>query len=156
LVFGLLAAAPIKVTDVLLPPGGDMKPGVREQREAYINERYGLDDPFPVRYFRWLNNASPVGLQVWKFDEPDVIEARAQRREWRTAREEELKASRPGLAGDELRGVIDAAEEEAVERGEVNFKPRPGQFRFDRVPLKMPDLGDSYIHQRPAHELILS
>ncbi len=154
LVFGLLAAAPIKVTDVLLPPGGDLQPGVREQREAYINERYGLDDPFPVRYFRWLNNASPIGLHVWKFDEPKVVEARKLRRAWREEKEAELKAADPDLAGDDLRDAVDAAEEQAEDAGAVNFSPRPGAFRFDKVPVKSPDLGDSYIHQRPAFELI--
>ena len=156
LVFGLLSAAPIKVTDVLLPPGGDLQPGIREQREAYINERYGLNDPFPVRYFRWLNNASPIGLQVWRFDEPEVIEARAKRREWRAAKERELKAAQPELSGDELRDTVIRAEQAAEQAGQVNFRPKPGQFRFDKSPIKTPDLGDSYIHQRPAHELILA
>ena len=156
LVFGLLSAAPIKVTDVLLPPGGDLRPGIREQREAYLNERYGLNDPFVLRYFRWLNNASPIGLRVWQFDEPEVIAARAKRREWRSAEEARLKAADPALAGDALRHAVDAAERTAEAAGQVDFRPRPGQFRFDRWPVKAPDLGDSYIHQRPAHELILS
>ena len=154
LVFGLLAAAPIKVTDVLLPPGGDLQPGVREQREAYINERYGLGDAFPVRYFRWLNNASPIGLQVWKYDEPRVVDARARRRAWRAEREAELQAADPDLRGDDLRDAVDALEEKAEAAGSVDFSPRPGAFRFDRWPVKYPDLGDSYIHQRPAFELI--
>lgn len=154
LVFGLLSIAPIKVTDALLPPGGDLQPGVREAREAYINERYGLDDPFLLRYFRWLNNASPVGLQVWKFDEDQVVKARAERRAWRGELETELKVKDPNLKGDDLRRELDAAEENAEDAGEVDFSPRPGQFRFDQVPLKKPDFGDSYIHQRPAIELI--
>lgn len=156
LVFGLLSIAPIKIINTLLPPGGDLQPGVREQREAYINERYGLNDPFPVRYFRWLNNASPIGLQVWRFDEPAVIEARAKRRQWRAEEEAEIKAAQPELSGDALRDAITRAEKAAESAGQVNFRPKPGQFRFDRWPIKAPDLGDSYIHQRPAHELILA
>ena len=156
LVYGVLALAPIKVTDTLLPPGGDLQPGVREQREAYINERYGLGDPFPVRYFRWLNNASPVGLHVWRFDEPAVVEKRAERREWRRGAEARLREADPALAGDALREAVDAAEEEAEAAGAIDFTPKPGQFRFDKVPLKAPDLGDSYVRQRPAHELIFN
>ena len=154
LVFGLLYFAPVSITDSMVPPDGSVRPEVREEKEAYVNERFGLDDPFLVQYFRWLNNASPIGLGTWKYGEPAVVEKRAQRRAWRAAAEEELAAERPDLRGDALRAAIDEAEREAEAAGRVDFSPRPGQFRFDTNPLKGSDLGFSFVQQRPAADLI--
>lgn len=83
IIFMLLSLAPQSVIDQLLPPTGEMQPGSRELRLAYIEDRYGLDKPAPVRYLKWLNNISPVGFQTWKYDEPEVVEQRRKRREWR-------------------------------------------------------------------------
>src|SRR5215471_1988474 len=77
LIFFLMAYAPINIIDVLLPPGGDLRPGQRALREAYLQERYGLNDPKIVQYLRWLNNVSPVGFQIWRNSVPQVQEARA-------------------------------------------------------------------------------
>ncbi|MEV4182168.1 ABC transporter permease, partial [Streptosporangium canum] len=52
LTYGLLAAAPGGPEQVLL--GG--RPSTPETRAA-IREQYHLDDPFPVRYARWLGDA---------------------------------------------------------------------------------------------------
>lgn len=154
LVFALMYFAPVKITDTLLPPDGQMRPEVREEREAYLNERFGLDDPFYVQYFRWLNNASPLGLQVWKYDDPLVVEKRQERRAWRSAREQDLTQANLSLRGQALRDALDAAEKEAIRAGEVDFSPRPGQFRFNKSPFKGSDLGVSFVWQRPAGALI--
>ena len=57
-----------------LSPGGvsasleamtqNMRPEEAAALRDYYNERYGLDDPYLVQYFRWLNKVSPVG--VWE------------------------------------------------------------------------------------------
>ena len=49
LVFMLMAPSPISIVDVLLPPGGEIRPGERAVKEAYIEERYGLNDPPPMQ-----------------------------------------------------------------------------------------------------------
>ncbi|MEX0742556.1 MAG: ABC transporter permease, partial [Phycisphaeraceae bacterium] len=61
LVFSIMAFAPGDVADMLITSEGEMQAGDREARLQYIRERYGLDDPAPVQYLRWLNNISPVG-----------------------------------------------------------------------------------------------
>lgn len=155
LVFALMHFAPVSITDTVLPPDGQMKPGEREQREAILNERFGLGDPFFKQYLRWLNNASPLGLQIWRYDDPLVIEKRAERRAWRAAREPEVRAANPDLREPQVIEELNRLQEEAEAAGEVDFTPKPGQFRFDKVPIKAPDLGYSIIWQRPAADLIL-
>lgn len=41
---------------------GNMKPAEKQRLIEYYNKRYGLDDPMPVQYLRWLNNISPIGF----------------------------------------------------------------------------------------------
>jgi len=64
LVFSIMAAAPGGVGPNLLGQGGDMRAEERAAMERYINERFGLDQPIPVQYGRWLNNISPIGFRV--------------------------------------------------------------------------------------------
>lgn len=64
LIFFVLELSPISITNVLLSQEGDLKPGERALREAYLEQRYGLKKPPIVRYFRWLNNISPVGVKT--------------------------------------------------------------------------------------------
>ncbi|MEM7020643.1 MAG: ABC transporter permease [Pseudomonadota bacterium] len=61
-VFSVMAAAPGGISGQSLIDGQDMEPQVREALENYYNKLYGLDDPPPVQYLRWLNNASPIGF----------------------------------------------------------------------------------------------
>jgi ABC-type dipeptide/oligopeptide/nickel transport system permease component len=63
LVFFIMELSPISVTNVLLSKAGDLRPGERAEREAYLNKRYGLNKPAPVRYLKWLNQISPIGLK---------------------------------------------------------------------------------------------
>ena len=149
IIFLLMAAAPIDIVDVLLPPTGEMKPGARAQREAYIEERYGLDKPTVVQYLKWLNNVSPVGFHVWKRDDPEVKPAVEARRAWREKTEADLRAKHPKFGDKE---VTDARK--ALEEGE-DFGELPGDLRFDKNPFKVPDLGSSFIQARPVGDIIL-
>ncbi|MDC0215018.1 ABC transporter permease [Gammaproteobacteria bacterium] len=63
MVFSIMALAPGGVGASLLTRGGDLRPEERAAMEAYINERYGLDQPLPQQYLRWLNNVSPFGFE---------------------------------------------------------------------------------------------
>lgn len=147
-IFSLMAAAPISITDVLLPPTGQMLPGARAEREAYIEERYGLDQPFVIQYLRWLNNISPIGFQTYKRDDPEVVPVLKARREWREQAEARLQAANPDLERDDLIERRKALEEKQ------DFAPLPGQIRWDRVPLKVPTLGYSYVQARPVEGIL--
>jgi peptide/nickel transport system permease protein len=63
LIFFVMELSPISVTDVLLSREGTMRPGERAMREAYLEKRYGLKKPPVVRYFKWLNAISPLGMK---------------------------------------------------------------------------------------------
>ncbi|MEE9304189.1 MAG: ABC transporter permease [Thiotrichaceae bacterium] len=62
LVFTVMAASPGGITAQTLSHGMDMKPAERKALEDYYNKRYGLDDPAPIQYLRWINNVSPIGF----------------------------------------------------------------------------------------------
>lgn len=64
LVFSVMAAAPGGISAQSLTGGLDMKPAERQALEDYYNKRYGLDDPAPLQYLRWLNNISPIGFEL--------------------------------------------------------------------------------------------
>ncbi len=51
---------------------GNMKPAEKQVLIDYYNKRYGLDDPMPVQYLRWLNNISPIGFT---FDDDNKIKS---------------------------------------------------------------------------------
>lgn len=141
-IFLLMAMAPIDIVDVLLPPGGELLPGQRAIREAYLQERYGLKDPAIVQYLRWLNNVSPIGFRIWHNTDPEVIAAKAKQQQLRDAKEKELRAK--GTPSTQIKDAID----------KIEVKPRPGQFRFNRPALKAPDLGNSFIQARPVWPII--
>lgn len=42
--------------------GSSLDPAQRQAIVDYYNKRYGLDQPAPLQYLRWLNNVSPVGF----------------------------------------------------------------------------------------------
>jgi len=60
-VFAVMASAPGGISAEGLVEG-NMKPAEKKAMIAYYNKRYGLDDPMPVQYLRWLNNISPIGF----------------------------------------------------------------------------------------------
>ncbi len=70
-VFAVMAAAPGGISAQSLVEGQNLEPEVKKAMEDYYNRLYGLDQPAPVQYLRWLNNVSPVGFT---FDEQNNIE----------------------------------------------------------------------------------
>jgi ABC-type dipeptide/oligopeptide/nickel transport system permease component len=147
-IFLLMAYAPINIVDVLLPPTGEMLPGQRAEREAYIEERYGLDKPGWVQYLKWLNNISPIGFHTWTREDAPVKKALEDRRQLFQQIEPELKAQHKDWSDRQVRKAMRNV---ARERG---ISPMPGDLRFDRIPLKLPDLGDSFVQSRPVAPII--
>lgn len=62
-VFVVMAAAPGGISVQSLVDGTNLEPETRRALEDYYNRLYGLDQPAPVQYLRWLNNISPVGFE---------------------------------------------------------------------------------------------
>jgi ABC-type dipeptide/oligopeptide/nickel transport system permease component len=60
LVFLLIALSPGGIGASLRVSGGEMEASKAAQLEAYLEDRYGLDDPVLVQYVRWLGRISPV------------------------------------------------------------------------------------------------
>jgi peptide/nickel transport system permease protein len=63
-VFTVMAAAPGGISAQSLIEGQNLEPEVKRAMEEYYNRRYGLDQPPPIQYLRWLNNISPVGFTM--------------------------------------------------------------------------------------------
>ena len=63
IVFAVMAAAPGGISANTLVDGTNLEPEARKALEDYYNRLYGLDQPAPVQYLRWLNNISPVGFE---------------------------------------------------------------------------------------------
>jgi len=61
-VFTVMAMSPGGISAQTLVGGMDMKPQEKQALLEYYNKRYGLDQPAPVQYLRWLNNVSPIGF----------------------------------------------------------------------------------------------
>ena len=141
-IFVLMAMSPISIVSVLLPPGGQLQPGQRAAREAYIQERYGLGDPVLVQYLRWLNNISPLGFRTWKGDDPEVVEAKKRRDAMRADKERELTAARAGPT--EIQNALRS----------ITVRPRPGDIRANKPAVKAPDMGNSFIQARPVWPII--
>ncbi len=68
-VFMVMAAAPGGISAQSLIEG-NLEPQAKQAMEDYYNRLYGLDQPAPVQYLRWLNNISPIGFT---FDESNSI-----------------------------------------------------------------------------------
>jgi ABC-type dipeptide/oligopeptide/nickel transport system permease component len=61
-VFVIVSLSPGGTGASMLAREGGMDPRARKEIEAYYNKRFGLNDPYPVQYLRWLNAVSPIGL----------------------------------------------------------------------------------------------
>lgn len=80
-VFAIMAFAPGDVTEMLLNSEGEMQPGEKQIRQAYLKRRYGLDKPLVVQYLRWLNKVSPFGFESSSqvaFEQADIDAALAK------------------------------------------------------------------------------
>ena len=65
MVFMLLALAPGGIGAGLQVQGGQMSDTSKvAQMQAYLEDRYGLNDPVIVQYARWLGRISPVKFGV--------------------------------------------------------------------------------------------
>ncbi|HKF96581.1 MAG TPA: ABC transporter permease, partial [Gammaproteobacteria bacterium] len=71
IVFAVMATAPGGISAQNLIAGQNLQPAAKKALEDYYNRLYGLDQPAPVQYFRWLNNISPIGFT---FDNDNHIE----------------------------------------------------------------------------------
>ena len=70
MLFLLVALSPGGVGAALrVAGGGATEANQRALQEAYLEDRYGLDDPVIVQYFRWLGRISPI-----KFGERDQVQ----------------------------------------------------------------------------------
>ncbi len=69
LVFMLIALSPGGIGAAMSAGDGQMDLTSRAIKEAYLEDRYGLDAPAPVQYVRWLGRISPV-----KFGKRDQID----------------------------------------------------------------------------------
>lgn len=65
-VFFVMALSPGGITAQSLIEGQNLEPEAKKALTNYYNRIYGLDDPAPIQYLRWLNNLSPLGFT---FDE---------------------------------------------------------------------------------------
>lgn len=64
LVFMLLALSPGGIGASLRVAGGQMEASKAALMEAYLEDRYGLDDPIAMQYLRWLHRISPIKFGV--------------------------------------------------------------------------------------------
>lgn len=69
LVFLIIAYSPGGIGASLKASGGQMEATSAAVREAYLEDRYGLDDSPIIQYFRWLGRVSPI-----KFGTRDQID----------------------------------------------------------------------------------
>lgn len=69
LVFMLIALSPGGIGAAIRQSGGGESATSRVLMEAYLEDRYGLDDPVITQYVRWLGRISPI-----KFGRPDLID----------------------------------------------------------------------------------
>lgn len=74
LIFMLVALSPGGIGASLRMGSGQMEATNRALFEAYLEDRYGLDDPAPVQYVRWLGRISPI-----KFGQRDMVSPRGER-----------------------------------------------------------------------------
>lgn len=62
-VFVIMAISPGGIGGTQLTMEGELDAKGRQDYQNYLNERYGVNDPLPVQYVRWLNNVSPIGYK---------------------------------------------------------------------------------------------
>lgn len=81
LVFMIIALSPGGIGAALKVQAGGAMNSQRSVAvlEAYLQDRYGLDDPAPVQYVRWLGRVSPVKLGMRDQIAPDGSKIRPPR-----------------------------------------------------------------------------
>lgn len=142
LIFFVMATSPGGAAADLVEQEGQMRPEERRRMIEYLNQRYGLNQPLLVQYFRWLNKVSPVGFRTWRPGDAEVVESRKKEAQVKAAKEAELKAA----------GAESATIEKAL--GKIEVSPAPGDFRFNKPAVKVPDLGESFRIRRSVGALV--
>lgn len=71
IVFVVMASSPGGISAQSLIEGQNLEPEAKKALADYYNRIYGLNDPAPVQYLRWLNNLSPVGFTFNENNEID-------------------------------------------------------------------------------------
>ena len=61
-VFVVMASSPGGISAQSLVEGQNLEPAAKKALEDYYNRLYGLDQPAPIQYLRWLNSISPAGF----------------------------------------------------------------------------------------------
>src|SRR5438874_2486038 len=61
-VFFMMALSPGGTAADFMAKEAGMKPQERAAIKAYLDKRYGLNDPYIIQYFRWLKRISPIGF----------------------------------------------------------------------------------------------
>jgi ABC-type dipeptide/oligopeptide/nickel transport system permease component len=74
MVFMLVALSPGGIGAALRMQTGQMDATSAAMQQAYLEDRYGLDDPAPIQYLRWLGRISPL-----KFGTRDQIDLTGER-----------------------------------------------------------------------------
>jgi peptide/nickel transport system permease protein len=69
-VFVVMAASPGGISAQSLVEGQNLEPQAKKALEDYYNRLYGLDQPAPIQYLRWLNNVMPMGFT---FDDQGAV-----------------------------------------------------------------------------------
>src|SRR5512133_1265768 len=90
-VFFIMALSPGGTAADLIAKGEGMKPQEREAIRAYLNKRYGLDQPVYKQYVYWLNQISPFGFHT-------QAEREALREDWARTRLRAKREADPALA----------------------------------------------------------
>ena len=143
LVFMLIAMAPGGLAAALVMQGQEGgEAGAQAAIEAYLEERYGLNDPVLVQYARWLSRISPI-----KFGRRDQVDPNGS-----TIRPPKA-LDPPPLAGEwyAVGAVPGPPEPPAVEfaSGEVRLEPGVGGV----VSRWLAQPGDAIIEGQPVAEM---
>lgn len=126
LVFIIMANAPGGFSSAL--DEGSQGMGVEARRlKQEVTNRYALDQPVLVQYFRWLNQVSPVGFKMtgdytWSQEIQDEIKAELAKRDWiKGERDQEAKrdliltlAIYSGKSPQEVLETFDAAAKDPI------------------------------------------
>jgi ABC-type dipeptide/oligopeptide/nickel transport system permease component len=137
-VFLVMALSPGGVGASLISEEGGMRPEQRKAMRQYYNRQYGLNQPVLIQYGRWLNHVSPLGFKIYDEDVPET-EVNAQGRMVpRVKRDKDGNVVRDRF-GDEILMLTQEA-------GAVDFR---------HPTLKWPDLGKSFVRDRPVVDVVL-
>jgi peptide/nickel transport system permease protein len=161
-VFFIMALSPGGTAADLIAKGEGMKPQEREAIRAYLNKRYGLDDPVYKQYFRWLNQISPFGFHTQS--DREVLQDEWARERVRAKRDndaalvtriadatklprervEQWLAGKSQLSDEQWKSALAVA-------GESDHNVPSYRWPV----FKAPDLGMSMVRSRKVSELIL-